>query len=438
MINNFNLLKSRKNLLISLFIDLVILLYPFSANIFIDIQRPNLFFLSPLILIFLTTSYVIGRYSFIKFKNLSIIKYLFKSIISLLLVLSLIYLFYLFGFISKSILEIFSYFTIEKACFSFALQFLFFKILSYRIGETYELWFFVGNNITFEKINKEYSNKYNLIINKLDELDILIAKKEYKFEGLIYEDAENKSLFRKELTLRNLQRIKEFKLIEWCEKHIYRFPIDFIKDKDLNYNFPIYSAQTRLKFISDITLSIILLIISIPIFLLVSLIIKIEDGGPILYSQMRVGKNGKIFKLWKFRSMKINSEEEGPKWSQKNDTRITKVGTILRMSRIDELPQLFCVLKGDMSLIGPRPERPEIELTLEKEINYYSYRKLFKPGLSGWAQVNYPYGASIQDSKVKLSYDIFYIENFSTLLDFIIFFKTIKLVLNLKGSKPNT
>ena len=135
--------------------------------------------------------------------------------------------------------------------------------------------------------------------------------------------------------------------------------------------------------------------------------------------------------------MKINAEKNGPVWSKRGDKRVTKIGKILRRTRIDELPQLFCVIKGEMSLIGPRPERPEIEKDLEKEIPYYFYRRAFKPGLSGWAQVNYPYGASLKDSKEKTSYDIFYIENFSNLLDIIIFFKTIKLVFNLKGSLPN-
>ena len=134
--------------------------------------------------------------------------------------------------------------------------------------------------------------------------------------------------------------------------------------------------------------------------------------------------------------MKIDAEKNGPVWSKRGDKRITNIGKLLRISRIDELPQLFCVLKGEMSLIGPRPERPEIEKTLEKEIPYYSYRRALKPGLSGWAQVNYPYGASIEDTKMKFSYDIYYIKNFSTLFDWLIFLETIRLVFNLRGSLP--
>tara|TARA_Y100000589_G_scaffold272561_1_gene265686 strand:+ start:34 stop:582 length:549 start_codon:yes stop_codon:yes gene_type:complete len=177
-----------------------------------------------------------------------------------------------------------------------------------------------------------------------------------------------------------------------------------------------------------------LLTLCLPIFVIVPILIKLGDKGPVFYSQIRVGQYGKHFKIWKFRSMKSNAEKDGPEWSKSGDSRITNIGRFLRVSRLDELPQLFCVLKGEMSLIGPRPERPEIENLLEREIPYYSHRKLVKPGLSGWAQVNYPYGASINDAKEKLSYDIYYIENFSSIIDMVIFFKTIKLVFNLEGA----
>ena len=133
--------------------------------------------------------------------------------------------------------------------------------------------------------------------------------------------------------------------------------------------------------------------------------------------------------------MYVNSERNGATWAISNDSRVSKIGKIIRATRIDELPQLISVLKGEMSLIGPRPERPEFDQLLNKKIPFYYDRYLIKPGLSGWAQVNYPYGASEKDSRNKLSYDLFYIENFSFFLDFIIFIKTIKLVINAKGSE---
>ena len=162
-----------------------------------------------------------------------------------------------------------------------------------------------------------------------------------------------------------------------------------------------------------------------------------EDGGPIFYSQIRTGEKGKLFKITKLRTMNINAEKNGAQWSQTNDKRITKIGKLIRITRVDELPQLISVIKGEMSLIGPRPERPEIDKFLKKEINNYDMRLSVKPGLSGWAQVNYPYGASINDSREKLSYDLYYIKNYSIFLDFLIFIKTIKVVFSGNGAVSN-
>ena len=144
----------------------------------------------------------------------------------------------------------------------------------------------------------------------------------------------------------------------------------------------------------------------------------------------------KKIRIIKLRSMIINAETSGAQWSKKNDKRITNIGHFLRKSRIDELPQLISVLRGEMSLIGPRPERPEFNRFLKEEIPYYSMRSLFKPGLSGWAQVNYPYGASLEDSKNKLGFDLFYICNYSLKMDLFILFKTMRTVFSGKGSTP--
>ena len=205
--------------------------------------------------------------------------------------------------------------------------------------------------------------------------------------------------------------------------------MDF-KEKYLN------NVASRVKRFSDILVSIFLLIITFPILIIAAILIKIEDNGPIFYVQKRTGLYEQIFRIIKLRSMKVNSEIHGPVWSNKSDKRVTKVGFFLRKSRIDELPQLWNVLIGEMSLIGPRPERPEIEENLNKKINHYKFRHIIKPGLSGWAQVNFPYGASVIDSKEKLSYDFFYIKNKSIWLDILIFIKTLKIILTLSGSNP--
>ena len=185
---------------------------------------------------------------------------------------------------------------------------------------------------------------------------------------------------------------------------------------------------------ADIIVSLLILILTLPVFVLASVIIYLEDRGPIFYTQYRTGLKRKIILIRKLRTMRTNSEPEGAIWSKKNDPRISKVGKFLRLFRIDELPQLISVIKGDMSLIGPRPERPEIEVTLENEIPNYYLRYRVKPGLSGWSQVNYPYGASINDAKKKLSYDLYYIKNYSIWLDLIIFIKTIRVVFSAKGA----
>ena len=166
------------------------------------------------------------------------------------------------------------------------------------------------------------------------------------------------------------------------------------------------------------------------------MLIWLTDRGPIFYQQQREGLFREELNIYKLRTMVVNAELNGPQWAAKNDKRITFIGNILRKTRIDELPQLISVFKGEMSLIGPRPERPEFNKFLEKEIPHYNLRHIIKPGLSGWAQVNYPYGSSYKDSQNKLSYDLFYISNYSIFLDLLILFKTMRTVFSAKGAIP--
>ncbi len=187
------------------------------------------------------------------------------------------------------------------------------------------------------------------------------------------------------------------------------------------------------KKIFDFVFALVLIIPTLILTPFIALLIKIESRGPVFYKQKRIGKNNKIFEIIKFRSMRENAEENGAMWAQKKDSRITKIGRILRKTRIDEFPQLLNILKGDMSFIGPRPERPEFVKTLEKEIPHYAIRHLVKPGASGWAQINYPYGASINDALKKLQYDLYYIKNRSKTLDFSILVKTIMVMLKSAG-----
>jgi len=183
----------------------------------------------------------------------------------------------------------------------------------------------------------------------------------------------------------------------------------------------------------DILLSLTGLLISAPFFPLIALAIKLESRGPLFFKQVRVGSGEKQFVLYKFRSMCQDAERGGAVWAVKNDARVTAVGRFLRNSRIDEIPQLFNVLKGEMSFIGPRPERPEFVENLKRDIYYYSKRHTIKPGLTGWAQVRYPYGATVEDAKEKLRYDLYYIKNLSFFLDTQIIFETVKVVLFGRG-----
>jgi sugar transferase (PEP-CTERM system associated) len=193
--------------------------------------------------------------------------------------------------------------------------------------------------------------------------------------------------------------------------------------------------RTAIKRLFDIICASILIILALPVMLVAAILIVIEDGLPLLYRQERVGLNGRLFNVIKFRSMRRDAEKDGkPIWAQAQDNRVTRVGQIIRKLRVDELPQLFSVLKGDMSLVGPRPERPFFVDQLTKEIPFYAVRHSVKPGVTGWAQVRYHYGATVEDSAEKLQYDLYYVKNHSLFLDIVVLFETVGVVLTGKGA----
>lgn len=218
-----------------------------------------------------------------------------------------------------------------------------------------------------------------------------------------------------------------------------RVPVCYIEDQWLLFaeGFYLISKEyiQKLKRLMDIFVSGSMLLCSFPLMALTALLIRIDSPGPVFYRQERVGKNGKVFRVVKFRSMFQDAESSGAKWCEEKDSRITRVGHWIRKFRIDELPQIWNVFKGDMSLIGPRPERPEFVKDLETIIPYYGTRHAVAPGISGWAQVNYPYGASVEDSLHKLEFDLYYIKNMSLFLDFKITLKTIGVILLGDGAR---
>lgn len=191
----------------------------------------------------------------------------------------------------------------------------------------------------------------------------------------------------------------------------------------------------KIKRYIDIAISILSLPIFLPVSLLIVAAIKLSSKGPIFYKQERVGEDGKVFELFKFRSMRINAEENGPVWAMVDDDRVTRVGRIIRKLRLDEIPQIINVIKGEMSFVGPRPERPFFVQKLMTGIPFYSHRHSIKPGITGWAQLYYPYGASMEDALEKLKYDLYYVKNMSLLLDLTIVLETFKIVLFGKGAR---
>jgi len=194
--------------------------------------------------------------------------------------------------------------------------------------------------------------------------------------------------------------------------------------------------RALMKRLFDIVFASALLVLTLPLMLFTAILIVLEDGFPVLYFQQRVGLHGRLFNVVKFRSMRADAEKDGkPRWAAAHDDRVTRVGRVIRKLRIDELPQLFSVLAGTMSLVGPRPERPYFVDKLTQEIPYYSVRHSVKPGVTGWAQVRYQYGASVEDSAAKLQYDLYYVKNHSLFLDILVLFETVGVVLMRKGAQ---
>ncbi len=426
MFKKFPWLNSRKKLLIFIFSDLIIY---FILSISLNLPLILLF---QFLICWIPVSYVIGRYTFKRESRvLYSFKYLFKNfslfIFFITINTSLNYFNSDYLLLNNLLL---SFILIETSLTISIRLILFNKITS----KNYYL-FFVDND-EFLSCKKLITNSNSIIkiVNYDNKLDL---NKNF-LQGVVYNENRLIEDEKKEI-IKNLnsEGVKIYNLMDWFELELQTFPVDFIETNPFSskkFILPNKEIELRVKFLSENLLAVFLLIISFPLIIISALLIYFEDNGPIFYSQERDGINGKKIQIFKLRTMKINAEKSGVQWSIKNDKRVTKVGSILRKIRIDELPQLISVLKGDMNLIGPRPERRFFNNCLEKEIPFYNLRHQINPGISGWAQVNYCYGSSIEDSKIKLGYDLYYIKNFSNLLDILILFKTIRLVFNAKGA----
>lgn len=243
-----------------------------------------------------------------------------------------------------------------------------------------------------------------------------------------------------ELLQCRLAGVKVVNLVNFFEQEAGKVLVDFASPEWMSFAGNFQSSRTgeMSKRGFDILASFLLLTISWPLILLTAIAIRLESGpgAPIFFRQERVGLHGKRFQVLKFRSMTVDAERDGKAvWATKNDARVTRVGQFIRKTRIDELPQILNVLAGDMAFIGPRPERPEFVEELSREIPYFNARHCVKPGITGWAQLCYPYGASVEDAKQKLQFDLYYVKNHSLFLDFMIFLNTVEVVLFGKGAR---
>jgi len=236
-------------------------------------------------------------------------------------------------------------------------------------------------------------------------------------------------------------KVRGCKIIEWptfFEMLSGRIPIDNLAPSYFIFQAGFRKSPLLLytrRLVSFLT-ALVLLLLLLPVIIITALLIKIDSQGPVFYTQDRVGRNGKTFRIVKFRSMRVDAESTGSAvWATENDPRVTRVGRWIRRTRIDEIPQLWNVLRGDLGIVGPRPERPEFVSTLEAMIPYYALRHTIAPGLTGWAQVMFTYCGSIEESKEKLQYDLFYLKNMSIKLDLLVLFSTIKIVLLGRGAR---
>jgi sugar transferase (PEP-CTERM system associated) len=235
-----------------------------------------------------------------------------------------------------------------------------------------------------------------------------------------------------------LHGVKIEEATSWLEKISGKIEVDDLYPSWLVYGqgFRRSTAFMMVRRALSFLISLIGLILALPSLPFIMLAIRLDSKGPVFYTQDRVGKNGHVFKIRKFRTMRQDAEAaNGPQWAGNHDPRVTRIGKFLRASRLDEIPQLWCVLKGDMAFVGPRPERPEFIDMLSKEIRYYGVRHMVRPGLTGWAQVKYKYGSTVADAREKLQYDLFYIKNASIGLDLLIMFQTVKTVLLGRGAQ---
>lgn len=398
----------------------------------VSIWQKHLLPFTIIYIVWLVVFYIFGLYDLSLVKNTAdFFKSLIKSlIISGLLAVLLFYLIpFWLGITPKTILFLnltllFFLFSIWRYLFNLIAKTSVFSKNLLIIGEnkdSEELVEIVNSNpqLGYNLVGVFNPKKEKLKEIDLNKIDILVcALKISDFPGLLRKINQNLDLFEFET------------LTSFFEKTFKKVPIAGLDESWFVDNIEGSSKRVYrgLKRLIDILIAFILGLIFLLFLPFVALTIKLDSEGPVFYSQKRIGKNNKVFLLHKFRSMKKGAEKGAPVWAKREDKRITRVGKVLRKTLIDELPQFVNILKGEMSFVGPRPERPKFVEKLEEQIPFYQIRHIIEPGLTGWAQVNYRYGNSVKDAKEKLKYELYYIKNRSLFLDFKIILKTIDLI----------
>jgi len=274
-------------------------------------------------------------------------------------------------------------------------------------------------------------------IEILDRVDVLAAAHRANPDEIVVAPDERRGMPLDTLLACKKEGFPVLQYLTFLEHEIRRVDIRRVEVGWLLYSSGFYfgTIDNVLKRMLDVVVSAVLLVLFSPFLIGAAIAIKLDDGGPVLYSQERMTRNEKPFSIYKMRTMRIDAEKFGAVWAEAKDPRITRVGRFLRQTRIDEMPQLMNVLRGDMSLVGPRPERPTFIQKLADELPLYHERHMVKAGLTGWAQINYPYGASLDDARSKLSYDLYYVKNFSILFDLLILLQTLRVVLWPSGAR---
>jgi sugar transferase (PEP-CTERM system associated) len=267
--------------------------------------------------------------------------------------------------------------------------------------------------------------------------DLLARARATDSHTLVVAADDRRGLDVRELLACRLAGLEVIQAITFCERVLKKIPIELVKPSDLVFSDGFQRPRLLLWMRRAVSLatSVVLFIFALPILLLAAIAIKLDSPGPVFYSQERVGAHGQTFWMLKFRTMRTDAESGTAKWALKNDPRVTRVGKWLRRFRIDELPQIFNVIRGEMNVVGPRPERPEFVERLSEQIPYYDLRALVPPGITGWAQIRYPYAASLEEAREKLQYDLYYVKHLSVMLDLVILFHTAKTVLFGRGAR---